>query len=242
MNTQISDVSHSTVAILAGGLGTRLRSVVKEKPKVLASVRNHAFLEYVLDQLNNAHCKKIVLCTGYLGDQIENAFGETYKKLHLFYSPEQMPLGTAGCLKNALPLLHSETILVMNGDSFCAVDLKKFWLFHIRSHSKASVVLCFVSDTSHYGKITLGKDGRIVEFQEKKEGNGKGLVNAGIYLIDKAYIAKIPNGKKLSLEKNIFPHWIGKGLYGYKSNNNFIDIGTPESHARAKHYFAKFKL
>lgn len=235
----MSNLSEINVVILAGGFGTRLQSKVSGKPKVLAEIRKHPFLEYLLHQLNRANFKNIVLCTGYLSDQVEKTFGERYKNLHILYSPEQMPLGTAGSLRKACPLLNSEIILVMNGDSFCDVDFKKFLQFHLNKHSKASIVITSIEDASHSGRVKLGKDDNIISFQEK--GAGKGLINAGIYLINKSLIANIPP-KKVSLEKEVFPNLIGKGFYGYKGSNNFIDIGTPENHALADHFFAKFKL
>lgn len=238
----MSNLSEINVAILAGGLGTRIAQTVKGKPKVLAEVRKRPFLEYVFHQLDRAKFKKIVLCTGYFSDQIEKTFGDGYKNLHLLYSKEQVPLGTAGSIRKALPLLNSETILVMNGDSFCDVDLKKFWQFHLRKKSKASLVLTLVSDTSRFGKVKLGINDSIIEFQEKRRESGSGFINAGIYLINKAFIRGVPKGKKISIEKDLFPNWIGKGFYGYKSNNRFIDIGTPEGYAHAEDFFAENQL
>ncbi len=251
----MSNLSEISVAILAGGPGTRIAQTVKGKPKVLAEIRKHPFLEYLLHQLNQADFKNIVLCTGYLSDQVEKAFGKKYKNLQLLYSPEQMPLGTAGALRNAFPLLHSQTILVMNGDSFCNVDFKKLWQFHLSKKSKATIILSRVSDVSRFGTITLGNDNNIIKFQEKKaarlsapersdggQENEAGLVNAGIYLISKAFIAEIPQNKVLSIETDILRNWIGKGFYGYDSNNNFIDIGTPEDYVRAEHFFDQYKL
>lgn len=238
----MSNLSKISVIILAGGFGTRLQSRIKGIPKVLAEVRKRPFLEYLLCQLDQANFKKIVLCTGHLGDQVEETFGGRYKNLHLSYSPEQMPLGTAGSLRKALPLLHSETVLVMNGDSFCDVNFEKFWQFHVRKKSKASLVLTSVYNTSRYGQVKLRRDDSIIGFQEKKGLSDKGFINAGIYLINKSLIGEIPQGKEISIEKDIFPDWIGKGFYGYKGSNNFIDIGTPESYAQAEQFFAKYQL
>lgn len=238
----MSNLSEINVVILAGGVGSRLRSKVMGKPKVLAEVRKHPFLEYLLHQLDQANFKKIILCTGYLSDQIEKTFGRNYRNLHLYYSPEQTPLGTAGSLRKALPLLNSETILVMNGDSFCEVDFKKFWQFHLSKNSNVSIVLSSTSDISHYGNVKLGNDDSVIRFQEKKRRNQEGFVSAGIYLINKDYIAGIPRGKKVSVEKDVFPNWVGKGFYGYKSNHNFIDIGTPENYIQAEQFFAKQQL
>lgn len=235
----MSSLSDISVAILAGGLGTRIAGVVKGKPKVLAEVRGHPFLEYLLNQLNTAHFKKIVLCTGFLSEQIEKTFGKQYKNLRLFYSSEHSPLGTAGSLRKALPLLTSETVLVMNGDSYCEVDLIKFWHFHKNKSSNVSVVFSSVANTSRYGTVTLGKAGNVLRFQEKKSRNAAGFVNTGIYLINRAQIAKIPARKSASMEKDIFPRLIGKRFYGYRTRSTFIDIGTPESLSEAQKFFAK---
>lgn len=242
MNTQTSDLSHVTVAILAGGLGTRFRSVVKEKPKVLAQVKGHPFLEYILNQLNSAHFKTVILCTGYLSQHIEEKFGHKYKNLRLLYSVEQTPLGTAGSLRKALPLFNSETILAMNGDSFCDVDFEKFWQFHIHKKSTVSLVLSPVLDTSRFGKVILKDDNTVVGFNEKKEENKAGLVSAGIYLMSKSFIEEIQQDTVASLEKDIFPKLVGSEFYGYESNNDFIDIGTPESYAHAQQFFTRYPL
>ena len=96
------ELSNESVAVLAGGLGTRLRPVVADRPKVLAQIRSQPFLTYLLDQIAAAGCRSVVLCTGYLGEQIESTFGKNYGPLRLIYSREQEPLGTAGSLKLAI--------------------------------------------------------------------------------------------------------------------------------------------
>lgn len=255
MNIRTSNLSQITVAILAGGFGTRLAPVLPHRQKIVVKVGKRPFLEYILDQLNKAGFKRVVICTGYLGDQISKAFSNSYKSLTLVYSKEQSPLGTAGAIRLALPFLKSKTILVINGDTFCDVDFKKFWQFHLDKNSNATLILSSVPDNSRFGKVVLGKGGSIIGFQEKKaarlqspersdggQGSGAGFVNAGIYLINKAFISEILQEREISLEKDVFPNWIGKGFYGYKSNNNFIDIGTPESYAQAEQFFAKYKL
>src|SRR5437899_2628493 len=108
-----------SAAILVGGLGTRLRGIVADRPKVLAEVRGRPFLAYLLDQLVASGFQDVVLCTGYRSEQVKEVFGDGYGPLRIVYSEETVPLGTAGALRLALPLLQSETILVMNGDSFC---------------------------------------------------------------------------------------------------------------------------
>ena len=120
----MSDISNIEAAILAGGLGTRLRSVVPDRPKVLAEIGGRPFIEILLDQVAAAGIRTAVLCTGYLGDQIEARLGTRRGPLALRYSREVEPLGTGGALRLALPMLASDTVLVLNGDSYCDADLR----------------------------------------------------------------------------------------------------------------------
>ena len=107
---KLSDI---TAAILAGGQGTRLRPVLADRPKVLAEVMGRPFLSYLLDQLSSAGARKVILCTGYMGDMVQEVYGGTYKSLHLLYSREDEPLDTGGALRLALPLIDSDCVLVM---------------------------------------------------------------------------------------------------------------------------------
>src|SRR5206468_3820156 len=120
-------LADSSALILCGGLGVRLRSVVHDRPKVLAQVAGRPYLAYVLDKLAAAGLGHVVLCSGYRADQVRAAFGTRYRGLRLTYSEETKPLGTAGALRLALPVTHSSMLLVVNGDSFCNVDLRAFW-------------------------------------------------------------------------------------------------------------------
>ena len=124
--THVTDFSDVTAVILAGGLGTRLRSVIADRPKVLAEVRGRPFLAYLLDQLIVAGSRSVVLCTGYCGEQILRTFGERYGPLRLSYSQERTPLGTAGALRAGLGQFGSDSVLALNGDSYCSLDLKKY--------------------------------------------------------------------------------------------------------------------
>jgi D-glycero-alpha-D-manno-heptose 1-phosphate guanylyltransferase len=236
----MSDLSKINVVILAGGLGTRLQSKILGKQKVLADVKKRPFLEYILEQLYRARFKKIVLCTGFLGEQVEKTFGKEYKKVKLLYSNEHVSLGTAGALRNALPLLKSDLILVMNGDSFCQIDFESFLQFHLNKKSEVSLVLSKVLNSDRFGRVELGKNYDIIQFKEKKDSK-EGYINAGIYLLNKNLIKDIPLDKNISLEKEVFPNWIGKGFYGYKGSKKFIDIGTPESYSKAEKFFKNKK-
>lgn len=224
-------------AVLAGGLGTRLRQVLLQRPKALAEVCGRPFLSYLLDYIADCGIEGAIICTGYLGDQIQMRFGDVYKTVQLHYSQESSPLGTAGALRLAMPFFKSDVILVMNGDSLCRVAMKDFWRWHCSHRSEASLLLVKSSDTGRFGSVETDVNGRIVRFMEKG-GNGPGLINAGIYLLKRTFLETIPNRAPLSLERDVFPSWIGRQFFGYQAPDQLIDIGTPESLADAEIFCA----
>ncbi len=233
-----ADLSSITAAILAGGLGTRLRTVVADRPKVLAEVQGRPFLSFLLDHLSATGLRRIVLCTGYCGEQICQAMGDTYRNLQLSYSQEARPLGTAGALRLASAMLPSDPVLVMNGDSFCAADLLGLLKFHYSRRAEATVLLAAVANADRYGGIKLGDDDAVVEFAEKRIGAGAGWINAGIYLLSRHVLLSIPENRPVSLEYEVFPSLIGRGIYGCRSGGRFLDIGTPEDFASATAFFS----
>ncbi len=233
--------------ILAGGLGTRLRSAVPDRPKVLAEVRGRPFLSYLLDRLHSFGITRTVLCTGYLGERIREAYGDTYaacrggagldRVMRLVHSREESPLGTAGAIRHALPFIASDPVLVINGDSFHDADLRLFLARYRARGAKAGVLLAGVPDTSRYGRVETNDDETVSAFVEKGGDSGPGWINAGIYIIGRDLVAQVPAGTAVSLEKEVFPGWIGHGLYGFRSEGRFIDIGTPESYREAEEFF-----
>ena len=241
----MQDLASVTAAILAGGLGTRLRSAVADRPKVLAEIRGRPFLVYLLDQLVAAGVKYAVLCIGYLGERVQAEFGDAYGRLRLVYSQESSPLGTAGALRLALPLFKpglseanvSDSVLVMNGDSICQANLRAFWAWHYARGADATLLLTRMPDTRRYGRVQVDENGLVLRFDEKNRSGGPGWINAGIYLINRRLLLTIPASRAVSLEQEMFPVWIGRGLYGYKSKGRFLDIGTPEAYAMAKQFF-----
>ncbi len=238
----MKNLASINVAILAGGLGTRLYLQLPGQQKVLAKVGEHLFLEHILDQLNEAGFKNVVICTGYLGNQVQEAFRDNYQSLSLSYSKENSPLGTAGAVRLALPLLVSDQILVTNGDSFFDCSLRKFYQFHLEKKGGGTIVLKEVSDTSRFGRVKLDGNDQIVSFEEKKEKGRRGFINGGIYLLTRSLLLEIPEKKFVSFERDIFPAMIGKRFYGFKSKGRFIDIGTPKSYQEAKEFFSKLAI
>lgn len=227
-----------TVAILAGGLGTRLRSVVADRPKVLARVNGRPFLSHLLDQVAEAGFEQVVLCTGFRADAVEAEFGHSYRTLRLGYSPEPEPLGTGGALRLALPQLTSSSVLVLNGDSYCDADLAAFWQTHQQSGARGSLLLVWVADAGRYGQVEVTSQGEILSFREKQPGAPAGWINAGIYLLERALLANIPVGRAVSLERECFPGWLGLRLQGVTVQGKFLDIGTPQSYAQAEAFFS----
>lgn len=226
------------VAVLAGGLGTRLRPVIGDRAKVLAAVDGRPFLTRVLDQLAAAGFRDVVLCTGFCADEVEAALGATHGPLRLRYSPEPSPLGTGGALRLALPLLDGPDVLVLNGDSFCEVDLAALTVLHRTRGHAATLVAVEVPDTSPYGRLEIGDDDRVRRFSEKQEHGGAGWINAGIYLLARTLIAALPAGRPLSLERDALPEWAAAALlYGSRVRGRFIDIGTPGAYSGASRFF-----
>lgn len=229
-------------AILSGGIGSRLQSVVADKPKALAPVAGRPFLTYILDQLIHSGFKKVVLCTGYKAELLEKELGFRYKSLTLEYSSEDKPLGTGGALRLALPKLHSHFILVMNGDSFIEENLGEFIAWFEKKAGNHALIGKHLEDASRFGRVCCNSRGEIVRFEEKKPGASSGLINAGIYLLRRQIFEELPLNKTFSLEREIFPKLVGAGFFAYPSNKRFIDIGVPDSFREAQLFFKKFSM
>src|SRR5438874_6043081 len=159
-----TDVS---AAILAGGLGTRLRSVVADRPKILAPVHGRPYVTFLLDQLADAAIDEVVLLTGFQAEQVRGVLGPSYAGMRLIYSQEPFPLGTAGAVRRALPYLSAATVLLLNGDSYCDVDLVAFRHFHERRAAQLSMVVAQVAAAGRFGTVLTDRCARISGFDEK---------------------------------------------------------------------------
>jgi len=222
--------------MLVGGLGTRLRSVVPSAPKVLASIGEKPFLELLVRQLRSQGIRRLVMCTGYLADQVESKFGDgRIWDVSIEYSKEEMPLGTAGAVKLAGRYLADvPEFLVLNGDSFLEFDLRSLMAFH-RRHDGAVATLAVlrVENASRYGTVDADANGRVIGFAEKSGREAPGLVNGGIYVFNHSVLQHIPEGQ-VSLERDVFPRLLDQGVYAQEQHGKFIDIGTPADYARAQ--------
>ncbi|HUB67729.1 MAG TPA: sugar phosphate nucleotidyltransferase [Candidatus Methylacidiphilales bacterium] len=224
--------------ILAGGVGSRLRSVVSDRPKCLATINGRPFLSYLLDRLARAGANEVILSTGYMAEQVEGAFGHQHGPLALRYSREETPLGTGGGAKQALPLCKHDYVLIINGDSFFDFDWLDFFAWFEPATMRLGMVLARIENSRRYGQVIADADGKVLRFQEKNEAAGPGWINAGVYLTEKSALAGFSSDGPFSLERDFFPAQIGHGFFARGYQGRFIDIGTPESYAAAGEFFA----
>lgn len=235
------DASAVHAVILAGGLGTRFRSVFANLPKALAPIQGRPFMSYLLEQVQEAGVRNVIICTGHLHDQIEATFGYRHGELNLTYSAEPQPLGTGGALRLALAKTSASLVLVMNGDSYIDADLRAFMAWHLSQSVNASMLVTQVGECSRYGRVDFDASGYITCFVEKGVSQGVGWINAGVYLLPRAEIAALSINQPTSLEREVFPGWLNGRLRAYQHNGRFIDIGTPESYEEARAFFAANK-
>ena len=230
-----TDLSRIDAAVLAGGLGTRLRSVLPDRPKVLAPIEGRPYLDFLLDWLAEAGIRHVVLCLGYRANAVQahlSAFPRVDLTIQTVVEPE--PAGTAGALRYAAGALRSDPVMVMNGDSFIDGDLDLFLADHLARRPTASVLCAEVPDASRYGRIERAADGLVQRFAEKDpNAHGPGLINAGVYLFAKPVLEEIARNGAESLERDVFPSLVPRGVYGHVTAGTFLDIGTPESLAAA---------
>ena len=230
--------SQIPVALLVGGMGTRLRTVLQGTPKPLAPVGDAPFLELLILQLHSQGLDKLVMCAGYLAEQIKAEFGDGSRSgVAIRYSVESQPLGTAGAVKLARPFLQQAShFLVMNGDSFVEIDFDDLLRFHQTHGGLVSMAVQPVEDAGRYGTVQIGPSSRVTAFVEKTGVTASGLINAGVYVFDRAIFDCLPDGPA-SLERDVFPGVLGKGIFALPQRGLFIDIGIPEDYARAQAAF-----
>jgi D-glycero-alpha-D-manno-heptose 1-phosphate guanylyltransferase len=227
-----------SAVILAGGMGTRLRSVLPDTPKVLAHVNGRPFITYLLDQIVDAGLNTAILCTGHLSSSVQDGLGEQYRTLQLRYLPEDEPLGTGGALRNAAYACGHHLMLAMNGDSFVDTNLSSYMQWHMRHAFPASMIVTRVSNSGRFGTVQFTGKGRIKSFAEKTGASDPGWINAGVYLFPSSWFQESPAMIPSSIERDVLPRWLDRGLYAYAAEAPFIDIGLPETLAAASQFFS----
>lgn len=228
------DLKDIYVIILCGGLGKRLRPAVSDRPKVLAEIKDKTFLDILLDNLRGYGFKNIILCVGYLKEQIKDHFNYD-KDFNIIFSEEYESLGTGGALKNAGSLIKSDPFIVLNGDSICDLNFKDFLDYHVNKRALMSMVLTRLQNTGDYGNVVIDGSNRIISFEEKIDTKVECLINAGVYMMQKEVFSYMPEEEKFSLEYDLFPKLVNYKCYGFITENELIDIGTPERYKKAIH-------
>lgn len=238
-----NDLKNVDVVILAGGLGTRLQSILPDQQKVIAEVSGKPFLIYLLEWIQSYQAQRLILALGYNSSQVTQTLQSTQKginNIEFIPSIEKQPLGTAGALRNSFSHFRSDTILVLNGDSFIKMDLSKLLKTHHTYQPYLTLGLAIVSDVSRYGEVKTDQDGLVTKFTEKSVKNTySGKINAGVYVFRRSTIENIPADKAISLEKDIFPQLVNeKKVMSITFEEKFIDIGTPSSYQQAHKFFS----
>jgi D-glycero-alpha-D-manno-heptose 1-phosphate guanylyltransferase len=227
--------------VLAGGFGTRLRKIVSDVPKSMALINGRPFLEYLLDYLILQGITHVVLSVGYLHQSISGHFGEHYRSLSIDYSVENEPLGTGGGIRLAMWKISGLRTFALNGDSLFRVNMAELLDFHIKKKSEATLALRKMEDTSRYGRVAVNRTRRISGFEEKGVSAGPGLINGGIYVIEKNFLMEPWFRGRFSIEKDCFERCYSNArFFGYQSEAYFRDIGIPEDYLKASDEFAAF--
>lgn len=219
--------------ILAGGMGTRLQSVVSDVPKCMAPVTGQPFLYYLLTTLAEAGFRHIILSLGYKHEVIESWLQANPFPVDISSVTETSPLGTGGAVKLALSKARTEEVFILNGDTFFGVNYPEMMHLHQATQSAATVALRKMEKFDRYGVVDIeSATSRILRFNEKQYCE-EGLINGGIYLLNRHELDNFPD--KFSLEKDFFETAVHTStLSGYQSDGYFIDIGIPKDYAQAQ--------
>ncbi len=250
MSRQVS-LAECPVVILAGGLGTRLREVVSDRPKGLAPVGERPFLEIQISLLRDQGARRFVLCVGHRATQIRECLGNgTRLGVDIEYSVEpEALLGTGGALRLAERFFEPHA-LVLNGDTYLATDYNRILAHHAGEQAEhkvaATVTLARLEETKRFGTVLLEPNGRyLTGFKEKVlDQQGPGWLNAGAYAIERELINRIPPGVPCSLERDVFPAALSDGLRlaAHPCHEPFFDIGTGEDFRRFCRLYGEWSL
>ena len=221
--------------VLVGGQGTRLRPLTDRTRKDMLPLVDRPLLAFTFEHLARYGVERAIVSCGYLPHQIGLAFGTEYGGVSLEYAVETQPLGTGGAIGFAGRELES-TFFALNGDSLREADLAALVEFHHSTGAKASILLTPVADPSRYGLVRLAPDGRVESFLEKPwpEDIDTDLINAGLYLLEPEVLELVPEGRPVSIERDVFPRLAAEGsVFGIALPGYWLDVGTPDSYLQA---------
>ncbi len=224
--------------ILAGGKGTRMRPLTYLNPKPMLPLMNKPFLEYFITRLKSFGITDIILSIQYLPEKFSEYFGDGSKfGVNLRFVVEEKPLGTCNDVKNVEKFIGNEAFMVFNGDILTSLNLRNMINFHKLKKADITISLAPVEDPTAYGLVPIDKDCRVIEFLEKPslEEISTNLINAGTYIIESHILGHVPPNESYSFERELFPKVLKLGykIYGFKSDDYWLDLGTPEKYMMA---------
>ena len=232
----------SEAIILAGGKGSRLHHLTKNTPKPMLLVAGRPFLEILLNYLIQQNINKVILSVGHFHEKIVNYFGTKYKSICIEYCIEDRPLGTGGAILHSIEKANNNDVFVINGDTLFNISLKSLSYLHFNSRSKLTIALKKKSKTERFGKITLG-DANLIDQVSEKKNKGSGLINGGVYLINKALFDSKDFGEAFSFEIEILEKISSNDNFrGIVFDDLFFDIGTPKDLKKSQHIFSNFQF
>ena len=232
--------------ILAGGQATRLRPLTSRVPKLVVPLVGRPFIGYMLEWLCSHGVDDVILSCGFLADGVRSVLGDgSAFGVKLRYVEEPEPLGTGGALKYAEELLD-ERFFMLNGDGLTDIDLGAQLEQHKRTGARATLGLIGIDDPSAYGLVRRRADCSVIEFLEKPGADAvldTNLVSAGIYVLQREILAELaPAGTNISIERDVFPKLVNRGLYGYEASGYWLDIGTPKRYLQATYDILEGKV
>lgn len=220
--------------ILAGGLGTRLRSAVPDLPKCMAPVNGRPFLSFLIDYLRQQGIQSFIFSLGHRHEVITLFLKNSYPGLPYKCSVEDEPLGTGGAVLRACSFAAFNNVIVVNGDTLFAVDIHALSDFHIRKSAECSLSLKPIRNSDRYGVVEIGEDQEISQFHEKK-WHKESLINGGVYALDRERFSIRDLPERFSFEKDYLEkYYPAKTMFGLAQDRYFIDIGIPDDYHRAQ--------
>ncbi len=220
--------------VLAGGLGTRLRTIIQEVPKPMAPIGKKPFLAYLLSYLSGQGIQHVILSVGYKYEYIQQYFGYQYNNLTIDYAIEPKRLGTGGAIRYALQFTRSEEVLICNGDTLFTLSIRRLLAYHQRANAQLSLALKGMQQPKRYGLVEINHQCRIIHFHEKGHNNPCGWINGGVYLLNKSFFLQFALPETFSFEHDFLQQYYQQHkFYGFPCTGYFIDIGIPEDYRRA---------
>lgn len=220
--------------ILAGGLGTRLQTVVSDVPKSMAPINGVPFIGLVINYLQSQGIQHFIFSLGYKSEMLINFIESEYPQLDKQYCIEEEPLGTGGAITQACKKANSENVLILNGDTLFKINLKSLSHLHVQKKADCTIALKEMFNIERYGTVDMNNSNTVIAFTEKRFCQN-GLINGGVYALNVKNFLKENLPPVFSFEKDYLERLFSiRAIFGLKYTTHFIDIGIPEDYERAQ--------